>query len=203
MYCADLQENVKIIEAVRNGEQLAFEFIFRKYYLRLRCFAMRLVKNETVAEDITQEVFTTIWEQRNSLNENKELKSYLFQITRNSCLNYLKRNNVEQRYYNALLYENSAQELFALNFLDEQEQKELKDELYSEINRALGTLSPQCRKAFELSKFKQMKNKEVAELMGLNIKTVEKHISKAMRTIRETLKHKPLLLYFLFVLFEN
>ncbi|MCL3781262.1 RNA polymerase sigma-70 factor [Prolixibacteraceae bacterium JC049] len=193
----NIHSNENLAIAIRAGQTFAFEYIFRKYYPRLKLFALRLLKDEIIAEDIIQDIFAKLWENRVDLDPNKQLQSFLFKSTRNACLNHLKHQDVEQQYLHALLYENTSQELFLINFLEEEELKQLQEEMMKEIRDILNSLSPQCRKAFELSRFNQLKNKEVAEVMQLNIKTVEKHIAKAMKTIKKELKTKP----FLFTLF--
>ncbi|MDP4185959.1 MAG: RNA polymerase sigma-70 factor [Bacteroidota bacterium] len=199
---ADLNiESLSLGSRIKNGDTKAFEYFFRKYHPRLRLFAFRIIDNFDVADDIIQDIFSTLWENRESINEDRNLKSFIFMSLRNQCLNYIKRQKVEKKYIEFATYQNISQELFLINFLEENEIEQLKGSMIREVQSIMETLSPQCKKVFELSRFEKLKNKEIAEKLGLNIKTVEKHISNAMKVIRQEMHHRSYLMFLLFEFF--
>ncbi len=196
-------ESTTLQRRIKEGDIEAFELFFRKYYPRLRLFTIRLVGDEACAEDFVQDTFSLLWENRGTINESGNLKSWIFLSLRNHCLNYLKKQKVQQRYLEYATYENSSQELFLTNFLEEDEITKLKSALLQEVHQIIETLPPQCKKVFELSRFQKLKNKEIAELLNINIKTVEKHISHAMKILRREMHNRPFILLMIFRIFFN
>lgn len=189
-----------LLRGVRMGNENAFGLIFKTYFPRLLVYAKGMIGDQEVAEDLVQESFASVWEKRYLLKDKGNLKSFLFRTVRNICLNYLEHNQVINKYVDAFKYENASQGLYMFNFMDEQEYEEACKDMMKEVHRILDTLPPTVKEAFVLSRLKELKNKEVAEQMGLNIKTVEKHISRALKTLREVMKSKDARLYTLFVL---
>ncbi|KOH45007.1 RNA polymerase sigma-70 factor [Sunxiuqinia dokdonensis] len=180
-----------------------FRVVFMTYFESLEVFAKAYVADEEVAKDITQEVFANLWAKKTSLPPQINLKSYLYQATRNNCLNYLKRLKIRSKYekrardnYQDLLLNHEA--LSQLNF-DELSYQELVNSL----SEAISELPPKCREVFELSRFDGMKNKEIADHLNISIKAVESHISKALKTLKSKLKpHYPASMIF-FILSER
>lgn len=192
-----------LIRRIRKGDTTAFEYVFKLYYPRLKLYGTRLTGDENQAEDFVQETFAGIWEKRFLLNENGNLKSLLFTAVRNKYINYFEHNKVVDKFLKANNPDDASQGLFMLNFLNEYELEELRKEMLKEVDRVLNTLPENCKKAFVLSRFEHMKNKEVAQALGLNIKTVEKHIARAMKLLRQELKGKDFFLYVFFALLLN
>lgn len=178
-------EESKIVEGLVFGDATVFEYLFNLFFPRLRVFAFRMVDDFLVAEDLVQDVFIAFWESRSIIRSVQQAKSVLFKMTRNTCLNYIKHKKVEQRYTDYLNYDSGSTNLYMLSFLEEKEIEELKKEMIREVDNIISSLSTSCQQVFRMSKFQQLKNREIAEKTGLNIKTVEKHISKAMSKLRD------------------
>nr|WP_319399797.1 RNA polymerase sigma-70 factor [uncultured Carboxylicivirga sp.] len=198
-FLSDISDDT-LIRKVRGGDENAFGIIFKAYFPRLLVYAKGMVGDQEVAEDLVQEAFASVWEKRYLLKDKGNLKSFLFRAVRNICLNHLDHNKVVNKYIDAFRHESASQGLYMFNFLDEQEYEEACNEMMDEVHRILKTLPPTVRQAFVLSRIKELKNQEVAEQMGLNIKTVEKHISRALKTLRDVMKNKDIRLYTLFIL---
>lgn len=178
-------EESKILLGLELGDESIFEYLFHIYFPRLRMFAFRMLGDFFVAEDLVQDVFISFWESRSKIKSVQQAKGLLFKITRNACLNYIKHKRVEQKYADYLNHDSATNNIYMLSFLEENEIEELKNEMINEVNSIISALSPTCQQVFRMSKFQQLKNREISEKTGLNIKTVEKHISKAMSKIRE------------------
>ena len=178
--------------SLRNGNVVVFETLFRDYYERLCNYANTMLNDMDEAEEMVQHTFLTVWENRENMAIHTSVKSYLYRAVHNGCLNKLKHNKVRQKhdeYYKQQsenAFENGAQEL-------------LGNELEKQINDAINTLPPQCKTVFVLSRFENMTYAEIAEQLGISIKTVDKHMVKALKIMRGHLKdYLPILILLLF-----
>lgn len=177
-----------LLKSLKRGDNRAFEIVFKTFFPRLYGYAKGMVDSSDLAEDLVQETLASVWENRYMLDEKGNLKSFLFKSVRNRCLNYLEHQKVVDKYIDAFKYESASQGLYMLDFLDKSESDEACSDMMDEVNRVLSTLSPTVKEAFTLSKFSKMKNREVADKMSLSVKTVEKHISKAMKLLKSEMK---------------
>jgi RNA polymerase sigma-19 factor, ECF subfamily len=147
------------------------------------------------AEDIVQETFYKIWKNKNELDENKSIQSYLFTSVRNSCLNILLHKKTENQYAR----------LMACVYLDNRNEINPHESLVAgdiekDFQTALESLPSQCRKIFELNRLDGLKYQEIAERLNISIKTVETQMSRALVKIRFRLKEHLSTLYLLLLL---
>lgn len=160
------------------------------WYLRLFNFANGYLNNEENTKEVLQDVFLKLWDNRTKLAETTNLNAYLFTLTRNRCIDLIRRERLmlqfradKQEEYRRLsenfdaLSDPILDDIFAM-------------EIQSEVNRAIGSLPEQCRKVFILSRTNGLKNKEISESLELSEKTVESHLTKALKTIRMALETK-------------
>ena len=164
--------------------QLLFEtFRYKKYFNVLQTYARRIVLKSEVAEDIVQEVFLECWDRRTSIDLSDSLKPYLYTLTRRKSIDWLRKSEnknvlfsdfefqVDQLYFETLSSLSSDNQIDAL-------------EIERVINRSIGLLPLKCKEVFLLSREDGLKNREISEKLNLNIKTVEKHITNALKEIR-------------------
>ncbi len=154
-----------------------FEILFKKYYSQLCLYAVKYVNNNTIAEEIVQDVFFKIWEKRSSLNIKISVKSYIYMSVRNKCLQYLKHQKIEQSYNKYI--DNQAKintEMPCENIIYE--------ETLDIFNEVLNTLPTHCAQIFILSRFNGLKYSEIANRLSISVKTVEANISKALKLFR-------------------
>lgn len=169
-----------LLQEIKDGNDEAFEFLFNSYYPRLRGYATRFVKDDEMVRDIIQESFLKFWEKRD-LIEAVSLSSLLFAMVRNACLNYLKHQQlVEQHSLEYLDATDGREELYYWDFNLNPEYSLLYKELQEQINLVMNDLPPRCREVFEMSRFKKMKNREIADALQISTTSVEKHIAKAL-----------------------
>jgi len=178
-----------IIVQVRKGNKLAFSQLFRLYYPRIFSFIFQLLKDRTLTEEITQDVFLRLWINREKLNPELSFGAYLFTIAKNIVLNFYKKKDAEQRYI-----EQMAQS-FDMERIDTEEHFYYKDLLFI-IEKAVDEMPLQQQRVFRLSREEGLLNAEIAEKLDISKRTVEKHISTSLSTLRKVIEKN----YLLFIL---
>ncbi len=171
---------------------MALETLFKRFYKPLQAYAFRFVNDKDLSEDIVQDVFFELWQRRESIRfEDVAVKSYLFRAVYTHSLNVLnkKKQNIcsldSER-------ETDILDQYVSSYMQNSEQSLLLKELEEEIMSYINTLPPQCHKIFMLSRSYGLKNREIAEQLGISIKAVEKQISKALYGLKEHLVRKDL-----------
>ena len=154
--------------------------MFKQYYNPLCNFAASILKDKKLAEDVVHDVFEKLWDKRSELNINDNEKSYLFTSVRNKAIEVIRKNKSDQKL--EVDYINSTLE----NGLDEVSDKYLlKEKLY----RSIRQLPPKCQKVFLLNKINGLTYIEIADDLDISVKTVENHMGKAFRLLREMMKN--------------
>lgn len=176
----DFSDKNILLKEIRKGNNEAFEYLFKNYYPRLRGYAIRFIDDNETVRDIIQDCFINLWEKRSFL-KSISIQSLLFAMVRNACINHLKHCNViEEHRLEHVVRTKGEERLYHTDFSFEPEQKLLYMELQEQINQVIDKLPGQCREVFLMSRFERLKNKEIADKLQISIKTVEKHISKAL-----------------------
>ena len=168
----------------RANDLSLFRELFEAYFKISVNYAYRFVGDWQAAEDITQDVFMSLWEKKEDIDCNDPIKPYLYRAVYNRSINYLNSALMQKRIESIdTIDELITQEILGYNQQDTLLLKEITDE----INRFVDTLPPQCRTVYKLSREKNLRNKEIAAQLKISEKTVEKHISKALNEIRNHL----------------
>ncbi len=171
----------ELTEALSMGRKEAIENIFLQYYSFVRIKVHRIVKDEHAAEDVAQEVFFEIWKNRSKLPIISSFKAYLQRASVNRAMNYVRDLKIKWDDEDKLMGE-SSEEISAL------QQVELKD-FQNEVDQAIDSLPEKCRVVFILSRFEDMSHKEISEHLGISVKTVENHMTKALKLLKQQLSH--------------
>ena len=185
-----------LIGKLKNGDVSSFEVIYKSHYRRIFHFALQYLRNEEVCSNIIQDVFSSLWDNKEKLTIETNLNAWLFTVTKNKCLKYIRDLKSEKRHLNNLAEQHMSIIHDALNSLDTSSLA--FHEIEKLIQQTLDSLSPQCRRAFEMSRFDEKKYSEIADEMQIAQKTVETHISNALKIFRTTLKDYLPLVIFLF-----
>ena len=168
-----------LIERLRQGDTTAFDAIFRTWYGPLVGTAERMLQDRAVAEELVQDVMLELWRRRETLAADGSAQAYLFQATRNRVLNHLRHLKIEQRSEPEIRGESSSTPPADADVVQE--------ELSVAVQRAVQALPDRCREVFELSRVHGLKYAEIAQQLGISVKTVEAQMGKALRTLRERL----------------
>lgn len=165
------------------SDKARFEEIFIQYFPKIREFAAILLKSEEEAEDVAQDVFVKLWEEPDLWGGDLS-KNYLYTMVKNNVFNRIKRKNIESRYLNLQIDSHGPGEL--AEFEDPLNEM-YRDELHLLLKLALGQMPDKRREVFEMSRFQQLSNHEIAEKMNLSVRTVEQHIYLVLKDLKELL----------------
>jgi RNA polymerase sigma-70 factor (ECF subfamily) len=173
-----------IIQGLCKGDEKAFEELFHLCYNKLLLFAKAYVIHKEAAREIVQEAFIKMWENRSRLRPDFNPEAYLFTIVRNNSLNYLKHCIVERKYSQSAHEQMEHYQLHYAALKNDTIEQLYFAEVKEILDRAINELPPRCKKVFELSRRYGMKNKEIAEKMNISVKTVENHMTEALKRLR-------------------
>lgn len=158
-------------------DDLAFEQLFKTHYKALHAYANVILKDDDLAEEIVQGMFLRFWEKRDLLNIQSSLKAYLYKCIYNDSLNYLKHEKIKVKHQEFTYH--------TMNTHHEPASAKVElTELEVNLRKALNELPEQCRAIFQMSRFEELKYREIADQLGLSIKTVENQMGKALRVLR-------------------
>jgi len=170
------KDEPSLIKRINQGDKKAFENIYIKYHIVLFDFIMNRLHSIEVSEEITQNIFLKIWQRRESLHPDGNLRAYLYQCARNAINNYIRHENIKNKYLNE-------QESFQSNPMTP-EKKLLNTELKNFLETAISELPTKRRKIFLYAFEEGLPRKEISERLGISIKTVEDHLWKALKSLR-------------------
>ncbi len=170
-----------MLEKIKEGSSQEFSSLFRKYYEPLYFFAGRFVNDPISAENIVQDVFVKMWEEKEKLNIHSNLKAYLYTSVKNSCINLVKRENFFSSVEEDAEYEDDTIKLPS-RVLEEKEVAET-------VNNAIKQLPEKCRQIFMMSKFDELSYQEIADLQNISINTVKTQLKRAVKFLAKSLSH--------------
>lgn len=180
---------------LRNGDEQAFQVLFKKYYSALCSFARQFLNDNEIAEETVQDMFVKIWEKRASLNIESSVKHYFFRSVRNHCLNQIQHEKIKKQYAVKVL-ESAHQEIDSGQYY-------IEVDLVQRIEKCIDSLPPKRQEIFRLSREQGLKYKEIAETLNISIKTVEAQMGLALKYLRDELKDFSQHLMTLFILFKK
>lgn len=173
--------------SVKDDEE-AYRSLFEHYYAALCLYAKRYIEDLSTREDIVQDVFFFIWERRKTITAEVSARNYLITCVKNLSLNYLRKQGYIQAYQSKIienppLYSNNLDEIYTLK------------ELQELLSKTLAKLPEEYRIAFEMSRMEGKSLNEIAEKMGVSVRTVERYRNKALEILKQELKDYLPLLY--------
>ena len=189
MTAAEIQDNRRVVDLLRRGDEACFDALFRRYYKPLCAYASRFVAVDR-AEELVQDTLMWVWESRDKLLPEMPLKSLLFTIVKNKSLNSVARDTIRSKIIRRLAEQYEAQ-------FDDPDFY-LENELADRLAAALRKMSPEFQETFRMHRLEGMTHKEIASALGVSPQTVNYRIGQTVRTLREELKeYWPLLVLLL------
>lgn len=183
---AGMDDNI-LFSQLQTGNENAYKQFFLKYYSPLCEYASQYIRDEE-AEELIQDLMLHIWESKEYIVIQESIKSYLFTAVKNRCLNAIKKKLYHEQVH-SFLYEKLKNQFEEPDFY-------LINDLNNQIQEAIRSLPEKYRETFELSRFGEMSNAQIAEYQNISIKTVEYRITQSLKTLRIKLKdHLPLLTF--------
>lgn len=155
----------------------SFEQMFKEHFNALHSYATLMLRDEELAEDIVQQMFLKLWEKRQELAVETSLRAFLYRCVHNDCLNYLKHLKVKAGFESHTTY---AMKDHTVEPIQDVQLKELQQRLQA----ALAELPEQCLTVFQMSRFEELKYREIADRLGVSVKAVEKQMGKALKLLR-------------------
>ena len=177
-----------LFRQIREGDRKAFKILFDTWYAPLCHYASHFLNDDDQAEEVVQELFVKLWEKKKELFIETSLKHYLFRSVRNQCLNLIRQNKVRKlhalKLRDALLTEDSPEDY------------RITPEALLKIEEGIASLPEKRQEIFRLNRQEGLKYREIAEKLGISVKTVEVQMGAALKTLRE--KFRDFLFSFLF-----
>ena len=183
------------IKRFKADDMSAFDIIYRKYSKKLYRFAYSIIKVKPDAEGIVHEVFIKVWEKRNKIDEYLSFESYLFTITYNTTISFIRKKVKENKYIEHL--KSIQNPSIQSNIIPEIEYKELKEK----SEKIIGLLPSRQKQIYKLSREGGLTYKEIAVKLNISVNTVETHMERALKSIRKNLGKVTIVLLILYYLF--
>ena len=164
---------------IQSGDKQVFELLFQKYYATLCLLSKRYTKDITSARDVVQALFIHLWEQRTEIHIEVSVKAYLYRAVKYNSIRYLDNDRKIGIRVDEIPENGSDPEYF-----DHIEYAELQRIILDTVE----TLPDQCRKVFTMSRFENLKHADIAGKLNISVKTVESHITKALKILHDNLR---------------
>jgi RNA polymerase sigma-70 factor (family 1) len=169
-----------LVERLKSGDPDAFSFIFSTYFRDMVFFAYSFTHELNTAEDIVQDTFVNLWEDREKLNVLVSLRSFLLKTIQNKCIDWHRHKKVLNNHSTFIIDNSPLYDYDTDNYV-------LRSELENIIENAVVTLPENIKEAFEMNRYEGLKYQEIAVRLNVSVRTVEVRISKALDLLRKKL----------------
>jgi RNA polymerase sigma-70 factor (ECF subfamily) len=160
------------------GVEDLFEQVFKSHFKSLHAYACTIMRDSMPAEEIVQNIFLKLWEKKEEITIKENISVYLYRAVHNESLNYLRHRKVRSAYQSYAMRQHKQTEQ------EKPAEKVVMKELEKKLEVALQELPEQCRTIFQLSRFEDLKYREIADKLGLSVKTIENQMGKALKLLR-------------------
>jgi RNA polymerase sigma-70 factor (ECF subfamily) len=172
--------------------------VYKHFLKPLHSYAITILRDEEAAKGTVQNIFLKLWERKHTLNFNGSIKAYLYSAVYHECLNYIRHEKVKFNHQDHLVY--------TMKNTEEQDKGIELSDLKEKLQQVLNNLPEKCRTVFQLSRFEELKYREIADQMGISVKTVEAQMGKALKILRhELVDYLPVIIWLIshqFIIFN-
>jgi len=169
--------DAEIIQLLKRRDETGFELVFKHYFKNLYKYALTILQDHDQAEDVVQNVFYKLWDKMDVLQFSDSLAAYLYRAVYHESLNHLKHRKVRRIYHTYISRHMKGQ-------TENASKKVQVAELEKHLQAAINELPEQCRTIFQLSRFEELRYRDIGEKLGISIKTVENQMGKALKILR-------------------
>ena len=179
----------EIIKGIQSANQKSFGYLIQLYFNSITLYARSIVLDAELAREIVQDVFLKIWNNRDTLEIKSSLKSYIYQMTHNLCIDHL-RNKANKRNPNIVSYDDLAMrlEIFELEDPDSFFDTLFSEQMEDAIHHAIEDLPEQCREVFVLSRYEMLSYPEISKKLNISLSTTKTQMVRAMHKLKDALK---------------
>jgi len=181
-----LNSDISLVQRLKENDKPAFELIFNKFSKKLYYFTLSYVHSQAETEEIIQNVFVVLWENRDMLSESFPIQNYLYKVTINHIYNHFKHRLVRQRYVENMISEGTDEDQEAMKYI-------LSNDLEEVVYKIVEELPLRQQVIFRLSRLEGLCHAEIAERLGISVRSVENQIYRALKYIREKLNKESIL----------
>ncbi|HZH74033.1 MAG TPA: RNA polymerase sigma-70 factor [Mariniphaga sp.] len=189
-------DEMAVYHRMIEGDKNAFQFFFEVYHLDIYYFINMYVNNESISEELVQDIFIDFWEKRRKIKIQTSVKSYLLQMAKNRSLNFLRHEKVKLNTHLNIANTTVMTYEMPSSTLDSEELRDL-------IEKAVQKLPSKCRQIFRLAREEEYSYKQIADQLGISSKTVENQMGIALRKLRDYLRpyYNDIFLYISFFIY--
>lgn len=181
-----LYNDEELMQEIKAGNMFAFDVLYKKYSKRLFKFGYSILKSQEETENLIQDVFLNLWENRHKVEKDSSIKSYVFTITYNSAISIIRKKARESEFVEYL------KSLREIN--EEPVNVELEyNELTNKLDEIIKSLPQRQKEVYLLHRVEGLKYSEIAERLHISVNTIENHMSRALKTIRKKLENYSLI----------
>ena len=180
------EKEQKFFYDLKEGDEKAFEYFYKLYYNRISCFCKQFIYDRDKANCIAQEVFIKLWLKKCQIKKMEGVKSFLFTVAKNECLNLLKHRKIILNYQNTLVNKKEIQLNIAVLNAMEFDTATIS-ELEKLIQNAIDSLPKQSKRVFLMKRFELKKNKDIAKELNITVKAVEANMTRALLHLKNIL----------------
>ena len=173
-------QNSFVSHFTNKEKEKAFHYLYKKYVITLRYFALKYINDQTIISDIIQDAFVHLWEKMSQFKDENEVKAFLYKVVQNACIDLIRHQEVTQKYIRHVIIENVVEQSFLDNILEA--------EVFQALRTVFNELPPACREVYLLS-LQGKSHEEISQQLDISINTVKKHKNNANHYMREKLKY--------------
>lgn len=172
-----------IFLGIRQGDYSSFNRLFFSYYGRLCTYVTEITKDDSVSEDIVQELFIKLWTNRENIEVRENITSYLLKSSKNAALNYLRSEKSKKNAFEKIPFD-----------IPQLEDDDLEhDKIISALEKCINQLPARSKEVFLLHRFEGLKQKEISEKLNISIQTIKNQIWKSLQFLKSCVELKNIL----------